>query len=380
MKKLFLAACLLLGVFAAPARAQFFTSETTRKAGEKMSQGDRAGALAILDKAIEKRKDLVEAHQMRANLRASVGDLDGAIADYSAVLEINPNDAKIYQQRARFRIFKRDYAAALNDLDAAIARGLKTEKVYEERGSIKRDMGDLDGAVADYRVALAANPNYASAHTGLAFTLERKGEVDAAIAHLQAFVDRYEAERGGKLPSTNVTQMGEGFAIKREGKEKDGSQAVMIGNEVAVPFTANSPEEMEKQQARHEQLMNLAILYGNLGNMYARRNQLDKALETYAKGLQVNKGNVYIHKMRGAARIKAGDLQGAIEDLTVAVNSRMAAPDRHLDKGLLLTLQGRDEEAEKEFALHRRMFPDSSAALDERIEEAKKLRARPPQQ
>jgi len=40
-------------------------------------------------------------------------------------------------------------------------------------------------------------------------------------------------------------------------------------------------------------------------------------------------------------------LRGAIEDLTVAANSPMGAPDRHADKGLLLALQGRDDEAEK---------------------------------
>jgi tetratricopeptide (TPR) repeat protein len=365
MKKLFLFVCVMLVGFVA-ANAQFFSSESTRKAGERMAQGDRAGAIAILDKAIEKHKDLLEAYQMRANLRSMNGDLAGAIADYSAALEINPNDAKIYERRAMFRMFKRDSAGALKDLDAAIANGLKTERVYEERGSVKRDMGELEGAIADYQTALALNPNLASAHNGLAFTLERKGDLDAAIAHLQEFLNGYEGNRNGKLPSIKGEVLtGSSISIKREGKEKDGVQAYMEG----IGFTGNSsPEKME-------QILNLTLAYANLGRMYAKKNEFDKALENYEKGLKIRKDDPDIHKLRSEIRIKKGDLQGVIEDLTVVANSPQGAPDRHLDKGLLLTLLGKDDEAEKEFALHLQMFPVGREYLNKRIEEAKKLRS-----
>lgn len=381
MKKIFLSLCLVLVCFVAEAGAQFYKTGTARKAGEKISRGDRAGALAVLDKAIEEGKDLLEAHQMRASLRSMGGDLDGAIADYTAALEINPNDPRLYERRAMFRSFRRDHAGALKDFDAAIANGLRTEKVYTGRARIRQDMGDAEGAVNDYKIALGVNPNYASALNGLSFALERGGDVDGAIAVLQEFLDRYEGRRGGKPPEVKAEVLtGEGVSIKREGRERDGGQVFLSGSGVAVPFKADSPEEMEKQQARYEQLVNVALAYANLGKLYARRDDFERALENYEKGLKIRKDDLYIRKLRSQIHIKRGNLQGAIEDLTAVANSPQGAPDRHFDRGLLLVLQGRDEEAEKEFALHARTFQVSRESLNERIEEAKKLRSpRPPQ-
>lgn len=381
MKTFFLFACLVLVGFITTANAQFFTSETTRKAGEKMQQGDRPGAIAVLDKAIEQRKDLLEAYQLRANLRSMSGDLDGAISDYSAALEINPNNAKIYERRAQFRLFKRDSAGALKDYDAAITNGLKTERVYTGRAEIKRDIGDIEGAITDYKTALTVNPSFASAHNGLAFILEKNGDLDGAIAHMEEFLNSYESSRDGKLPKIKgEPPTGTGVLIKREGTEKDGSQIFMTSENFAAPFIANSQEELDKHEARLNQLSNLVAAYATLGRMYVKKNAFERASETYEKALKIRKGDFYIHKLRSDLRIKRGDLPGAIEDLTIVANSQMNTPDIHADKGLLLILQGKDAEAEKEFALHLQRFLTAKESLDKRIEEAKKLRAPQTQQ
>lgn len=376
MKKVFLSACLLLAGLVTPAGAQFHKSESARKAGEKVARGDRAGAIAVLDKAIEQRKDLNETYQMRAGLRASLGDIDGAIADYTEAIKITPGNAGLYERRAMFRMFRRDSAGALQDYDAAIAHGSKTEKVYVGRAGIKRDMGDAEGAITDYRFALAINPDFASAHHGLAFTLQLRGEEDAAIAQLQDFLDRYEGKRDGKLPSVQSgASTGGGASVKREGKEKDGRQVYLESREFVTTFKADSPEELEKQTARYEQLLNVAGAYGTLGRLYAKKNDLERALANFEKGLKIHKGDFSIHKSRSEIRIKQGDLQGAIEDLTIVVNSDRGGPTGHLDKGLLLLLQGREAEAEKEFALHREAFPAAGEYMSRAIEDAKKLRS-----
>ncbi|HEY0099325.1 MAG TPA: tetratricopeptide repeat protein [Pyrinomonadaceae bacterium] len=378
MKKILLSVCLILCGLVAPAGAQFNKSESARKAGERLARGDRAGAIAVLDKAIEQRKDLQETYGMRARLRAQTGDLDGAIADFGEAIKLTPHDVALYEQRAMYRLFKRDSAGALQDYDAAIANGLKSEKVYVGRASVKRDTGDVEGAILDYQSAIAVNPMLASAYVGLAHVLEQKGETDAAITFLQDFLDRYEGKRGGKLPSIkgDTQQAVSSMSIKREGQEKDGGQVYLQGMGTTTVFKGGTPEEMQREMARQEQLMNLAGAYGNLGGMYARKNDLERALENFAKGLQINPGLPYIYKQRSDVRLKRGDLKGTIEDLNVVVNSPMSLPDRHLDKGLLLVLQGRDDEAEKEFALHLQAFPQATReSLDTKIEAAKKLRA-----
>lgn len=376
MKKSLFFVCLMLAGLATAAEAQMNKSEYGRKAAEKLVKGDRAGAIAVLDKAIEQRKDLNELYALRAHLRQSVGNLDGALADLNEAIKLTPNNPRLYEYRASLRAFKRDHAGALQDYDAAIANGFKVEKIYVGRAGIKRDMGDTAGAIADYQSALAINPMLAAAHNMLAFTYEIKGDLNAAIVHLQDFLDRYEGQRGGKLPSVQgATPVRSSISIEREGKEPDGSQVIMEGQESFVSFKSASAEEMDKQQAKMEQTMNLAVAYANLGRMYAKRNEFDKALENYEKGLSIRKDDAYIHKLRSETRIKQGDLRGAIEDLKVSTGSQMAAPDRHFDKGLLLVLQGKDEEAEKEFALHFQRFPQAGEFFKQRIEAAKKLRA-----
>lgn len=376
MKKYFLLTCLLIVGIAVPVQAQFNKTEYARKANEKLNKGDRAGAIAILDKAIEQRKDLLEAYKLRGHIRMMLGDLDGAIADFTSVLEIDPNDAKTYEQRGMFRSFKRDYAGALKDYNAAIANGLKSEKVYSAVAMIKRDMGDVAGSIADYQTALAINPNYASAHVGLSFTYERKGDANEALLQLQDFLDRYEGKRGGQLPKLKGGEpVGDVVTIKRDGKEKDGGQVFLIGSEMSGSFTANTPEEADRKVAQREQLMNVSMAYFNLGRLYMHKEELDKALENYEKGMTIKKDDVYGYKLRSQLYIKKGDLQRAINDLTFVVGSRMQAPDIHFDKGLLLVLQNKDDEAEKEFALHRLRFPAPQEAINKRIEEARKLRS-----
>ncbi|HEV2800909.1 MAG TPA: tetratricopeptide repeat protein [Pyrinomonadaceae bacterium] len=376
MKKILLSLCLMLTALVVSAGAQFHTSESARKAGERMGRGDRAGALAVLDQAIEQRKDLHEAYAMRAHLRASMGDLDGAIADYGEAIKITPNDVDLYDQRAMFRLFKRDSAGALQDYDAAIAHGLKTEKVYARRAMIKQDTGDIEGAIMDYRTAVAINPKFISAHAGLASALERKGEPDAAITYLQDFLTRYEEERDGKLPSVKgATSTGVRTSVKREGVEKDGKQVYLEGGQTKMTFKGNTPEEIRNEMAKHEQRMNLAVAYMNLGRMYASKNDFGKALENYDKSFKISPDTPYLYQMRGEARIKLGDLQGAIADLSAAINFDTGAANIHHTKGLLLTLQGNDAEAEKEFALHLQTFPTAQANVNKTVEEAKKLRS-----
>lgn len=376
MKRIFLSVCLALAGLVTVADAQMNKSEYTRRAAERLGKGDRAGAIAILDKAIEQRKDLDETYAMRAHLRMSAGDLDGAIADFTEAIKLAPNNARLYEVRASFRGFKRDYAGALQDYDAAIAHGFKTEKVYVGRAGIKQYMGDVEGAITDYRFALALNPMLASAHIGLSWTLERKGEVAAAIVQLQEFLDRYEGKRGGKSSSLpGLTQTGQGVPIKREGKEADGAQVFMESREFATPSEIGSHADAARQEAKLEQHFNLVQAYASLGRLYAQKDDLERALESYEKGLKINKNDPYLHKLRGEARIKRGDLQGAIEDLTFVANSPMGGIASSLDKGLLLLLQGREAEAEKEFARHLEMYPAAKKYMNRRIEEAKKLRA-----
>jgi len=361
---------LVIAVLSGSASAQIFKSVTTKKASEQLRGGDVKAAIAILTKAIENQKDLLEAYHMRGNLNAMIGNITGAIADYTSALEINPTDANILKQRAMYRSFRRDSAGALKDYDSAIANGLKTDRIYASRAEVKRDIGDMNGATDDYRTALAFNPNLASAYIGLSYLLEKKGDEEAAIIFLRDFLDRYEGKSSEKLPVVDG-KITNSINIKRKGLENDGSQVYLEG---VTSISNSKTRESEDFIAKKEQTMNVSMAYFTLGRLYSKKDDFDNALANYEKGLKINRNDAYGYKLRSEIKMKKGDLKGTIEDLTTTMNLEMHLPDNHLDKGILLLLQGKDAEAQIEFDLHLLRFPAGKEHLEKRIVEAKKLR------
>lgn len=366
----------LVLLLAAVAHGQTFNTKTARAAGEKLSRGDRAGAMAVLDAAIAKGKDLAEAFEMRANLRISSGDLQGAANDLSSGIDLDPTNPLLYERRAMYRSFLRDTDGALKDYDFAIANGLKTERVFVGRAGVKRDSGDFEGALSDFLAALSINPNNSSANLGLAGVLERTGKTESAIIHLQEFVDRYEGKRDGKLPTLKGGEpIGETVIIKREGKEKDGGQLTLTGTPTRMEIKGGTQADIERFTNKREQLLNLSLAFFNLGRLLTDAGELDRALLVIEKGLKIFPSDTYGTKLRGNIRIKKGDLAGAIADLDIALNSPMVIVS-HADKAVLATLKGDDETAARETALHLQEFPNGRGALERRIAEAKEIRTK----
>ncbi|MEG3854128.1 tetratricopeptide repeat protein, partial [Microcoleus sp. Z1_C4] len=50
--------------------------------------GDKEGAIADLNKAIELQPDLAQAYNNRGKVRSELGDKQGAIADYNKAIEL----------------------------------------------------------------------------------------------------------------------------------------------------------------------------------------------------------------------------------------------------------------------------------------------------
>ena len=161
--------------------------------------------------------------------------------------------------------------------------------------------------------------------------------------------------------------------IRRRGKEQDGSQVYLTRTETSFRLDSLSVEDIDRKEAELTQIGGLSFAYFTLGRFYTEKGDLARAVMDYDKGLAITKSNPIGYKFRSEVRIKKGDLKGAIEDLTIVANLPMHLPDNHLDKGILLLLQGKDTEAQVEFDLHLLRFPTAKDNIDKRIEEAKKL-------
>ena len=81
---------------------------------------------------------------------------------------------------------------------------------------------------------------------------------------------------------------------------------------------------------------------------------------------------------RGTARMRQNDLAGAIVDLNRALELNPELEFARMNRGLALLLQGKDAEAEKDFAQCLQLRPDLKTDLEQRIEGAKQLRSKTP--
>ena len=334
-------------------------TKTTDEAGRLIRNGDTAGAIAVLDKAIERRKDLFEAYRMRAPLRFFNGNIQGAVTDLDRALEIKV-EPSLYVQRAEFKGFLRDLSGALQDYDSAIANGHRTEKAYNGRAHVKRMSGDFKAAIADYRIAVGLAPDSAGANVGLASTLHQDGDIDAAMAVLQGFLDRYEETRSGKLPTTK----GEVVAKSdlRRPESNDGVEQVIL--------TGRSGKQMNKE----EETMNAALAYANLAQIQESKSDIDTAMLNVEKSISINKADGFPVGLRGKIKLGKGELADAIVDLSTAIRSMPQIPTHYADRGIAFLLQGNDAQAQTDFDKFLQLFPKGSEALTKRIAEAKEKR------
>jgi tetratricopeptide (TPR) repeat protein len=82
-----------------------------------------------------------------------------------------------------------DFDAALTSYRLALRQTPNNHKVLLNMAIAYSKLGQMDEAIRCYRRALAIEPGLSGAHYGLAFLLLRRGEINDATHHLEAFLN-----------------------------------------------------------------------------------------------------------------------------------------------------------------------------------------------
>ena len=128
--------------------------------------GQFSEAIADYNRAIEINPRLDSAYNNRANCYAAQGDLAAALTDYEMALDFNPGNLRAWiNQGITFRQLGL-YDLALENFDLALVLGRRFEgRIYAERGQTYHLRGDWNCAIADYHRALV----YLSDQAGVQF-------------------------------------------------------------------------------------------------------------------------------------------------------------------------------------------------------------------
>ena len=117
-----------------------------------------------------------------------------------------------------------DYDAALTSYRLALRDKPDDHRVLQNMAIAYTKTGRADEAIRSYRKALEIEPSLSGAHYGLAFLLIKKGEVEGAAHHLEAFLRQppkgAEAERWVRHARRTLAELrGEGDGAHQDGLE-----------------------------------------------------------------------------------------------------------------------------------------------------------------
>ncbi|MGW0803575.1 tetratricopeptide repeat protein [Nonomuraea sp. NPDC002799] len=254
-------------------------------------RGGRLGqALSLVESAIELARELGEHHPVhrmvllanRAQLLASMGHTKEALEDYAAAIALDPGFPDHYLERGNLLLRLGQHEEALADFERAIRAGPPLPEAYYNRAELCTVRGDVDGALADLGRVIELDPGYLNAY------INRAG--------LLAVADR-DAEARADVVAGLALAPGEPHLLTVLG------QIEMAQGRFSEAQTAL--EQAVREAPR------LAAAWGN----------------------------------RGVLRYSVGDLEGAVEDLTQAIELQPQA-DLYANRAVALRALGRDAEAE----------------------------------
>lgn len=255
----------------------------------ELREGRPEAALALVDSALDLARELGERHPVhrmvlranRARLLAVLGRVKEALADYGAAIALDPGFP--------------DY--------------------YLDRGNLLAGLGCQDEALADYESAMRAGPPLPEAHYNRAELRIARGDLDGALADLGRVIDLD--------PSCLDAYINRAGLLAGLERDEEAWRDVTAG----LALAPGNPHLLAV----------LGQLETAAGRLAEARRALDRAVEA-APWLAAAWGN------RGVLRFEAGDLEGAVEDLSQAIGLE-PQPDLYANRAVALRALGREAEA-----------------------------------
>ncbi|WP_113701116.1 tetratricopeptide repeat protein [Nonomuraea lactucae] len=256
----------------------------------ELREGRPEAALALVESAIELARELEERHPVhrmvlranRARLLAVLGRTKEALDDYAAAIGIDPAFPDFYLDRGNLLAKLGYHDEALADYESAMRAGPPLPEAHYNRAELRIARDDLDGALADLGRVIDLDP-----------------------AFLDAYINRAGLLAGLERDDEAWTDVSAGLALAPGNPHL----LVVLG-------------QLETAAGRHREA----------------RRALDRAIEA-APGLAAAWGN------RGVLRFEAGDVEGAVEDLSQAIGLE-PQPDLYANRAVALRALGREGEAD----------------------------------
>ncbi len=295
--------------------------------------GDTAGALALLDAAIEREPDNAEARRARGEVRVAARDFDGARADYDHAVDLDPADKAATLGQGLTAYYQGKYSEAVVSLSVALRLDPSDQTALTARAASYHQLGRWDRALADYRAFNAASPDSPFGAYGEMRALVRLNRNDEARAILTNRLTRDPTDSAGLEVLVQIE--------KAAGKP-----------EAALPALDRALAAAPDASG----------LLSTRGQVRALTGDADGARSDFAamRAADPNDPNIR-NNVCWAQALAAFDLELALADCDLALSAGEAA---YIDSRAMVLLQlGRYDEAKAEYERALSITPDLPASI-----------------
>ncbi|MBX7169000.1 MAG: serine protease [Pirellulales bacterium] len=252
---------------------------------------------------------VTDSYKNNVNLRSFAID----ISEVTKYLEevrpmLHPKTADEYFARGMIYLDKGRYRLAIRDFNEAIDQDDKRPEMFVARGDAQRFGGEYDGAIENYAAAIRLDPKLATAFMGRGFCFKWKEQYETAL--------RDFAEAISLDPTLILAYRGRGETYMAMNKPED---------------AANEYTEAIRQAPSDKNL------YNSRGNAFLAMGENKKAYTDYTESIRLAEGTDSIPFYNRALALNAeGDKQGALADLTKAIELYDGDADFFMKRGLIL--------------------------------------------
>ena len=155
------------------------------KAIEEFDNKEYEKAINYFTKAIELKKDFIDAYNNRGNSYKKKGDYDNALLNYTKAIEYSRNFAKGYYNRGNVYDDIREYDKAIDEYTKAIRLNPNDVDSYTNRGVAYYHNGDYEKAIRDYLSAIEIKSDDIISHKNLSEALLVTGEYGKGFEYIQ---------------------------------------------------------------------------------------------------------------------------------------------------------------------------------------------------
>ncbi len=272
-------------------------------------------ALAIEDavRLREKVGDRVEGLLECARLRTRVGDLAGAVEDLNIAYDMNPDLPVVLAMRGSVFTEMRNYEMALRDYIRYLKRVPGDERSWLQLGDLHMKVGNLEESRAAYDRALEIDDICSAAYVGRCRVMYELSN------HAQALI---ESERALRLDSRNPeTSVLRGKVFQQQGR-----------------FTqANA--EFEKAAALTEDRQLLGEIHYLRGVSLYEAGDAVQAIDDFREASRLRPTHAGTHIWRAATSAKLEDWPDVIDNLQTAIRLRPSAAQQYRKLGSPVALK-----------------------------------------